>query len=213
MTRHLSLLTVLLLVATPAAAQSSDDGIGVRGFASVGNISFTARESFDAVLDTSSGPIVGGGAQVLLPWGLYVEVSAARFRREGERAFVGPAPNHEVFKLGIPLEVTITPLDVTGGWRWRRWDRIVPYGGVGFSSYRYQETSDFADPDENVDERYSGFHVVAGAEYALLRWLAVGGELSWSSIPNAIGEAGVSQVFNEDNLGGRTIRLKISVGR
>jgi opacity protein-like surface antigen len=140
-----------------------------------------------------------------------VEVAAAQFRADGERAFVGP--NDEVFKLGIPVEITVTPIEITGGWRWRRWNRLVPYGGGGFSSYRYRETSDFADPDEDVDERFNGFHVLGGAEYRALDWLAVGGEVAWSSIPDAIGNAGVSAVFNEDNLGGTSLRLKISVGR
>ena len=32
--------------------------------------------------------------------------------------------------------------------------------------------SDFAGPGENVDERFNGFHVLGGAEYLPLRWLA-----------------------------------------
>jgi hypothetical protein len=130
-----------------------------------------------------------------------------------------------VFRLGIPLEVTITPIEITGGWRYRRCPRtskprvggcrptIVPYGGGGYSSYRYQETSDFADADEDVDERFGGFHVVGGVEYLPLGWMAVGGEVAWSSIADALGEGGVSAAFDENNLGGTTIRLKISIGR
>jgi opacity protein-like surface antigen len=208
--RRVITVLVLTLSAVPAYAQS-DNPVGVRGFATFGNITFQAEESFDAIFETPSGPIFGGGGQVLLPWGIYVEVAASQFKRDGERAFVGP--DQEVFRLGIPLEVTITPLEVTGGWRFRKWERFVPYGGGGYSSYRYKETSDFADPDENVDERFSGFHVVGGAEYLPFRWIAIGGEVAWSSIADALGQGGVSAAFNEDNLGGTTVRLKISVGR
>ena len=209
--RSVCAVTLTLGCASTASAQALDD-IGVRGFAIVGNMTFTAKDSFEAVLDRRSGPIFGGGGQVLLPWNIYVEIGAWRFEQEGERVFVGP--NDEVFKLGIPLDITITPLEVTGGYRFTMLSpKFTPYAGVGYSAYRYQETSEFADPDEDVDETFSGFHVQAGAEYQLLRWLAVGGEVAWSSIAGAIGQGGVSAQFNEDNLGGTSLRLKVSVGR
>jgi opacity protein-like surface antigen len=214
-------LVVMSFAAVPASAQTATNAFGVRGFATVGSITFQAEDSFDAIFESPTGVIFGGGGQVLLPWGIYVEVGASRFKRDGERAFVGP--NREVFRLGIPVEVTITPIEVTGGWRYRHCPRtrkaractprVVPYGGAGLSSYRYKETSDFADPDENVDERFGGFHVLGGAEYLPFPWMAIGGEVVWSSIPDALGEGGVSAAFDEDNLGGTTFRLKISVGR
>ena len=202
------LFTIALgCVSSAASAQ----GIGARGFVTFGTITFTADQSFDAVLERSSGPIFGGGGQALLPWGIYVEVSASQFKQDGERVFVGP--DDEVFPLGIPLTVTIQPLEITGGWRYLGFGQIVPYGGGGYSSYRYQETSDFADEGEDVDERFSGFHILGGVEYQPVRWLAVGGEVAWSSIANALGESGVSAAFGEDNLGGTTLRLKVSIGR
>jgi len=204
------IVLALCAFASPASAQTFG-GIGARGFATIGNITFDAKESFDTILERHSGPIVGGGGQALLPWGIYVEVAASRFKQDGQRVFIGP--NNEVFRLGIPVEITVTPLEVTGGWRFRRWPRIVPYGGAGYSSYRYKETSEFAEPTENVAERFGGFHVIGGAEYLPFRWLAVGGEVAWSSIADALGKSGVSAAFNEDNLGGTTVRLKISVGR
>ena len=202
-------ITAVCVGATGASAQTT--GIGARGFATVGLVTFTAKDSVEAVLGKPSGPIFGGGGQVLLPWGIFVQVSASRFKQDGERVFVGP--NDEVFRLGIPLEIAITPLDITGGWRFGRWPRVVAYAGGGYSSYRYQETSDFAEAGENVDERFTGFHVMGGAEYAVSRWLAIGGEVAWASIPDALGQGAVSAAFDEDNLGGTTVRLKISVGR
>ena len=202
----------LVLAAIPASAQSFADGkFGVRGFGSFGNISFQAADSFDAVLGRNAGPIFGGGGQVLLPWGFYFDVGAWKFQQDGERVFVGP--DREVFRLGIPVEIAIIPLEVTGGWRFRKWQRFVPYGGIGYSSYRYKETSEFSDPSENVDETFTGYHLVGGAEYLPLRWLAVGGEVGWSSIEDALGAGGASAAFGETNLGGTSVRLKISVGR
>ncbi len=179
-----------------------------------GNITLTAKDSFETVLDKRGGPVFGGGGQVLLPWGIYVEIGAWRFKQTGERVFI--APDGDVFKLGVPMEITITPIELTGGVRFVTMTRrrnVVPFVGAGYTSSRYQETSEFADPAENVDERFPGFHVSGGVESLAKRWLAIGGEVSWSSVADAIGESGVSAHFGEDNLGGTSIRLKVSVGR
>ena len=150
-------------------ARSRTDDIGVRGFAHVRQHHRSRPTTASTpMLGTRQRPIFGGGGQVLLPWGLYVEVAASQFSRDGERVFIGP--NDEVFQLGHSASsVTITPLEVTGGYRYptRRGGTLSPVrvGGLGYSSYRYKETSEFAEPGEDVDERFSGFHVLGGAEY------------------------------------------------
>jgi hypothetical protein len=89
----------------------------------------------------------------------------------------------------------------------------VPYGGAGYSRYLYQALSGFAAPGENVDESYHGYHIVGGGEYLPLRWLAIGGEIAWSSVRDARPIGGLSEAFDETNLGGTTLRVKISIGR
>lgn len=207
----------------PSASGPRQRAVGVRGFATVGAITFSATDTFEAVVGSSSGVVFGGGAQVLLPWGVYAEAAVSRYHRTGERVIIGPG--NEVFPLGIPLDLSITPIEVTGGWRHRftratapraRTRRPTPftaYGGAGLSSYGYRETADFAGAGDDVSERFTGFHVLGGLEYAALRWVSVGAEVGWSSVADALGEAGVSAAFGEDNLGGTTVRLKVSVGR
>ena len=120
----------------------------------------------------------------------------------------------EVFRLGIPVTIEVTPIEVTGGWRFKNFSpRFVPYVGAGWSSYAYKETSDFADAGDDVDERFSGFHILGGAEFKLTHWLGVGGELAWTTVPDALGTGGASRAFDETDLGGVSYRLKISVGR
>jgi outer membrane protein W len=120
----------------------------------------------------------------------------------------------DVFPLGIPVDVEITPIEITGGWRFTTISsRLVPYAGAGWSSYAYKETSQFADADENVDERFNGWHILGGVELKLARWLGVGGEVAYTSVPDALGAGGASEAFDETNLGGTSFRLKISVGR
>jgi hypothetical protein len=218
--------------------RSTPTPIRVRGFAAFGGTTFRAQEGFDAILGGHSGALLGGGGQVLLPWSTYAEVGISRFKRSGERVFIGP--NREVFQLGIPVDVTVTPLEITGGWRYRHCPRpitsrppvkgpkpvppaparpaacapkLVPYVGGGYSAYKYTEAAEFSAPDEDVDGWFGGFHLLGGAEYQAMRWVAVGGEIGWSTIPNALGAGGVSSLFDEDNLGGTRVRVKVVVGR
>jgi hypothetical protein len=57
-----------------------------------------------------------------------------------------------------------------------------------------------------------GYHVVGGSELTLARFLALAGEVQWATVPKAMGETGVSAVFDEDNLGGTTFRFKVILG-
>jgi hypothetical protein len=196
-----------LAMAGPAAAQ----GVDIKGYGMVGGMSFSASESFDAVFGSSTGTIFGGGAEVGLPGGLYFGVGAWRYSKDGERVFVSGS---DVFPLGIPLSVEITPIELTAGWRFKQISsKFVPYVGGGWSSYAYKETSDFAEAGEDVDDRFNGFHILGGVEFRATRWLGIGGEIAFTSIPDALGVSGASEAFDEDNLGGTSYRLKISIGR
>lgn len=192
-------------------------GIEIGGYAMAGLMTFTAADSFDVILGQPSGPIFGGGGRIGLPLrtrfgGLFVDVGAWRFRGEGERVFVFGG---EEFGLNIPLEITITPLELSAGWqfRFRRALRLRPYVAGGYSSYGYQETSPVNTPDEDVDDRFGGYHLYGGAEYKIMRWLGVAGEVNWTTIPDAIGVGGVSAEFDEHDLGGTSFRFKVTIGR
>jgi hypothetical protein len=185
----------------------------IGGYAMLGLMNFTAAESFDAILGSASGGIYGGGARVGLPFGgLFVDVGAWRFHGEGERVFLFQG---EEIPLGVPVEITITPLELTAGWqfRFRRAPRFRAYVGGGWTSYGYQETSEFSTGVENVEERFSGYHLLGGGEYQTSRWIAVGAEVTWATVPDALGEGGVSAQFDETNLGGTSVRFKITFGR
>lgn len=215
-------LTVFALVvaADPAGAQSrprprpapQSRSIQIGGYGMFGLFNFTAVETFDAVLGKPSGNIYGGGGTVGLPLGgLFVDIGAWRFKEVGERVFIN---NGEVFHLGIPVTVTITPLEITGGWKFRRRNsRLVPYAGGGVTIYGFKETSTFSTPAEDLDERFNGYHILGGVEYKVMRWLGLGGEVTWTTIPDAIGTGGASKAFGENDLGGTSFRAKITVGR
>jgi len=197
----------------PAAARPQPRSVQFGGYAMFGRINFTAVESFDAIVGSSSGPIFGGGARIGLPLGgLFVDVGAWRYRGEGERVFVA---NDEIFTLGIPVEITVTPVEISAGWRFRfrRAPKFMPYAAGGFTLLKYRETSEFSTASEDADDSFNGYHVVGGAEYKITRWFGLAGEASWSTVPDAIGESGVSAAFNETDLGGTTVRVRVTIGR
>jgi opacity protein-like surface antigen len=203
------IVALVVMAATTASAQTRE--FGLRGFGDVGATTFTAEQSFAAVLGSASGKVFGGGVEVVLPFRLFANVRASRFHETGQRVFLVEG---EQFDLGIPTTITVTPVEVTGGYRFGFFDRFTPYGGAGVGWYGFKETSQFATDGENVDERFTGFHILGGAEIGLWRWLALAGELQWATVPDAIGDDpnSVSHEFNESNLGGTTFRFKIVVG-
>ncbi|HWI16309.1 MAG TPA: hypothetical protein VNT81_01090 [Vicinamibacterales bacterium] len=196
----------------PAAAQRSRS-VQINGYAMIGRINLTAIDSFEAITGRTGGPIFGGGARVGLPvGGLFVDVGAWRYQADGERVLVS---NGVVYPLNVPVEISMTPIELSAGWqfRFRRVPKFTPYVAAGLTSMRYRETSSFADASEDVEESFSGYHVIGGAQYRITRWMGLAGEASWTTVPDAIGEGGASAAFNETDLGGTTFRLKITIGR
>ena len=70
--------------------------------------------TFDAAFGSAAGTFVGGGAQIVLRGGAYIEVSASRFQKSGQRAFFADG---ESFRLGIPLTASLTPIEASVGYR------------------------------------------------------------------------------------------------
>jgi hypothetical protein len=201
-----------ICLVSPNAAQAQSREFSLRGFADVGSTTFTAGESFTAVLGSDGGMVFGGGAEAVFLQRGFIGVRASRFGRTGERVFLF---GRERFGLGIPATVSVTPVEITAGYRFDYGWRVVPYAGGGLGWHRYTEASSFADGAEDVSERFQGRHLVAGAEIRLRSWMGTAVEAQWATVPDALGADpnSVSREFNESNLGGATIRLKVIVGR
>ena len=161
--RHNAGVRAVEAASAPIGARPSRS-VEIGGYAMFGRISFTAVESFDAILGEPSGPICRRrrARRSSAGRGLFVDVGAWRFHGEGERAFVF---NDEVIPLGIPVDVTMTPIEMSAGWRFRlrRMPKLLPYVAGGFTSMTYQETLRIRDTAEDVDETFNGYHVLGGA--------------------------------------------------
>jgi hypothetical protein len=205
---------MLAPLATSARAQSrAPRGLAISGYAMAGHFTFDASQSFDAIVGSKSAPIFGGGVRVALPLGgLFVDAGASRLQASGERVFLF---NDQVIKLGIPVDVTLSPVELSAGWRFvfRRTPKLIPYAAVGVTLLNYRESSALATAAEDTNDSFRGYHAFAGVEYKFNEYVGLAGESAWLTVPDAIGESGVSAAFNESNLGGTTFRLKITIGR
>jgi hypothetical protein len=218
------LSAILCLVGSRPAAAQPVKGLSFRPFVMASFQQFSAQDTFDAAFGGTTESFFGGGLNITQDDTAYLELTASRFKKTGELAFYN---NGEVFRLGIPMTTTITPFEVTAGYRFHRRQRrlpssntraivpsrFIPYVGGGFGLYRYGQTSEFATDDENIDTRHVGGILEGGVEIRLHRWVGLGVDLRYNYVPGILGEGGISQLADENDLGGIAARVKLVVGR
>jgi len=202
------LIGLAALAAAPRPAEAQFGPLDIRAAAEAGITTFSAGRSFDAVTGSPSGPTWGGGVEAVFGGRVGVGLRASRFAVRGERVFPFEGT---IFRLGVPATITVTPIELTGTYRVPL-GRLVPYGGGGVGWHRYAETSPVADPGEDVRETAVGYHVLGGAEVRLASWLGVAGEAQWTRVSGAL-TGGLAQAFDESDLGGRAVRVRVIVGR
>ena len=207
--RRAPLLLLALVATTPVTA--SAQSLGIRGYATFGVAQLAAKDSFEAVADTSQQPVFGGGVQITNIWkGVFADLGVAQIQTiDGERVFI---EDGDVLEVNIPLEVKMRPVDLAAGWR-LAFGRVSPYVGAGVTFFRYEETAEGNDPDENVDESKSGPLFLGGVDVSILSWLHAGGEIRYRQVTGILGLGGVSAEFGEDDAGGLTAAVRISIGR
>ena len=199
----LATLAALSLLTTTAAAGE----LGIEGQA--GYFSMAATRTADAMLGSSGGFTWGGAVRYSFDMGVYVNGGLRTSSKSGERVFV-PGPADPVSRLGFPLEIQLMPWFVTAGYRFRQGSLIVPYGGAGLTFTRYEETSSVAGISYDESFTKTGFQVTGGVEVGKGRF-RFGAEFNWSTVPDAVGLAGVSEIFGEDDIGGWTVVGKVVV--
>lgn len=229
MSRHIALGFCTLLVAAfgvaaPAHAQSTTQRtqpparrtppkakpalskkLFVRAEGLVGFEHFNASQTFKAIFDTPDGAVFGGGIDVVKGH-LFVRADVTHFGKTGERAFDA---NGQVFRLGIPLKVSITPVIGAVGVRTLLARNVVAYAGGGAGSWSYSQTGD--DLDDSVSEQKPGYLGLGGIEWRVHRLVGIGFEAQYARVPNAF-SGGVAADFGEKDLGGTTAAVRVIVG-
>lgn len=155
---------------------------------------------------------IGGGVQLVRLWkNLFADLSVTQTRVQGERVFID---GDTVYKLGIPLEVRLRPIDVAVGWRVQgNSRRTAAYIGAGVSHVRYAETSKFAEAGDNISDGRTGGIMLFGVDVSAVPWIAVGGEVRYRIATGVLGVGGASAAFSEKNLGGLAASVRLVVGR
>src|SRR5450631_3537043 len=216
--RPIIALLLTIVFTSPLAAQTrrppvpdDEPSIALRPFFLATGQRFSASQTFNAVFGQSVEPFFGGGLELAFRNGLYVDLTASRFKKTGTRAFLS---NGQAFSLGIPLTATETPLEGTIGYRFtlRRAPSVVPYVGAGVGFYRYAETSDFAAAGEDVAASHVGYLAVGGVEFRVSRWIRISGDAQYTYVTGIRGAGGISRDANEKDLGGVAARIRVLVG-
>lgn len=181
----------------------------IRGFGQASGTLFAARDSFGAILGGTFGSMYGGGGQIAFPNGAFAQVNIDQFTKTGSRALVSGS---QVFRLQIPDSVTVTPLQISAGYRAPPSGVGIPYLGAGVGWHVLREESPSFAGGDNVRDGHIGYQILGGAEFQVLSWMWVAGEVQWATVPKALGDTGVSAFFGEDDLGGTTFRFKLMLG-
>jgi hypothetical protein len=186
-------------------AGATDFAVAVEGgIHSLSNSPSSAKAVFDG---STRAPTFGGSFRAVFKRRFFAAADVRRFSKTGERVYVAD-PGGQVFPLGHPLQLRIVPVTVSGGYRFRASRTFVPYVGLGGGFASVKEESTVGGVAEADSRTKATAHVLGGLEYGrgLLRFAA---EVSWSTIPNAIGLGGVSQLYGEDDLGGLSAVAKV----
>lgn len=205
-----SLGLACLFVALAAHGASAQSAIRVGGYFGMSSHSLAASQTFDAVAGKSSVAGFEAGGNVDGLWrALFVDVGFSRQKIEGQRVF---RSGGTTYGLGVPLTVTMTPLDISAGWRFPL-GRLRPYAGAGVTMLSYSEKSDFADAGDDVGERKLGATILGGVDVPIMSRIRVGGVIRYRSVGGLLGLGGISQDFGEDNAGGLSVGFRVSVGQ
>jgi hypothetical protein len=156
-----------------------------------------SADSYDAVYGETL-PLWGVEAAAVLRGRFLVALAYERGEVDGERVLLTRPPR----PTGVATELAYAPLHLTLGavLRPRRpWQLRV---GAGPTLLDWRDASG----GESQGGSDLGWHVAAGLRRELDR-VTLGGELRFSSIPDAVGEGGVTQFFGEDDLGGLALAV------
>lgn len=194
---NLTAAAVLLAAfAAPAAAPAQDGDRDLRlGFRLGAFEMVNSPDSYDAIYGDPM-PLLGVHLEGRVWRRLFLQASLDYGQVDGERAF--PA-------LGLDTTLTYIPLHTAASWRLTgpaeagRWEVRA---GLGPSFLSWEDDGGVASAD--------GTEVGGNAVLSILRlgrrW-HFGGEVRWSTFPDAVGGDGptVTNLFDEDDLGGLSV--------
>jgi opacity protein-like surface antigen len=200
------LLGAAVLLAAAAASAAAGE-LAIEG--QVGYFDMNAQHTAKALFGSSGGVTFGGAVRYTVWRGVFVSAGLRTFSKDGERIYLN-APGGTIQKLGFPVSVRLTPFLLSAGYRYVHWKWATPYASLGAAITSYSEKSDVA--GQSFDDSFSktGFIGAAGVDIGRGR-LRGGVEAGYSTVGSAVGIAGVSKVYGEDDIGGFHVVGKVIV--
>lgn len=193
--------TALLAFAVPGLALAQEGDRELRAGFRLGAFEMiNSADSYDAVYGDPM-PLVGGHFEARVWRRLFVEASLDFGQVDGERVL----PTNPPRGTGIDTTLTYIPLHLAASWRLDRPDRGGPWetrAGLGPSLLSWEDDGGI----QSSDGTEVGANVVLSVLRLRERWL-FGGEIRWSTFPDAVGNAGVTKFFGEDDLGGLAVHF------
>ena len=206
--RAVAAMAAVVSLAQAREAAAIDWAVGAEGgYFGMTNASRSAKAIFGG---SSGGGTYGGFLQVGVSQSFFISGHVRYFSRTGERVFVAD-PGAQVFRLGHPLKIRLVPVYAMVGWRFMPTSRWSPYIALGAGSTSYREESNVAGVVDTMTKSKAAGHIALGVDFAL-GLASVGVEAMYSTVPNTIGDSGVSQVYGEKDVGGATVVAKLSFG-
>ncbi len=204
----LATASALLALATPSPVRAGDwvlslDG-GVRSMSG-------AADTQKAIFRNWLGPGFGAGVfrERGTRWRFGVEARVVD--RHGERAIAADR-NAEAYRLGHPLDFRMLESLATVSYRFDRLGSWTPYAGAGAGFVSFRERSTIAGLIEKATGSAGAFEIRAGLERPRGRMrYAIEGGITF--VPNAVGVGGISEVYEENDIGGLFLVARFSFSR
>lgn len=205
---------LFVLMSLTAYAQEERAAASEKGrfslFVQAGYKSFTGMDqTFNALYDSSASIGFGMGAKYKFPFGLFFMADMNYHPFSGERVWV--SGNGTVVKTGIQEDLTVLPLFFTIGYMPAMKGDMKIYFGIG-GSYYMVSTSSPDDATLGSDENGTGYHGLLGVEFPLGKNMVLSVEGKYEIVTGIIGgpgQVGVARVFEEDDLGGFSLFVKV----
>ncbi|HET7747405.1 MAG TPA: outer membrane beta-barrel protein [Vicinamibacteria bacterium] len=197
-------LVALAALATPTSAEELR--IAIEG----GWYDWTnAKNSAKAVFDKSGGPVGGLSLEYGFSRSLFGRAGVRFNRMTGERAFVA-APGQPAFRLGHELTAELIPVYGMVGLRFGSGRSMSPYVGIGGGITSYSEESEVAGETFSTSKTAGMGLAAVGIDFGSGR-IRFGAEGTYAMAPGTIGDEGVSQVYDEDDVGGFSVLGRVTI--
>jgi hypothetical protein len=154
-------------------------------------------DSYDAVFGEPM-PLLGGQLEWQLRPRWLLALTLDYGQVDGERVLPGDPP----IGTGIDETLTYVPLHLSAAWRADRGGDWALHLGAGPSFLSWEDDGGVS----SADGTEVGGHVLVSLQRLRPRWI-FGGELRWSTFPDAVGEAGITELYGEDDLGGASVHF------